>query len=211
MRLKLIETNATPKMGDLIRFPSGRLHVATQDGITNKGYVHGTKVVKPYGISDEEVTEVGCSIYVDNKIETVISIDEINSIVEVRESDTCYAKWYIKKVNILPEQFNYQDIVDLELKDGDEFKAEPLYSLGYPMELSYRITPVYNYEDLTSTEVKPTPVTYTEEEVKAYCLKAFTYYYGVDVMQQDSSVVLMRESFEKWFNLNKKKQPFNLN
>jgi hypothetical protein len=56
MKLKLIETGEPIKSGDLIKFPSGRLAIASQDGIDNKGYVYGTKVVKPdYAPESEEV------------------------------------------------------------------------------------------------------------------------------------------------------------
>jgi hypothetical protein len=192
MKLKLIETNDTPKIGDLVKdWISGSLYI-----IKTKVDLHlakEDKVVKPYGISDEEIKEGDWYITPDNEIGKRDS--DANGIGndDAEKMVYCYHLFKdCKKVNILPEQFNYEEIVDLWLKDGDEFKAEPLYSLGYPMELSYRIIPVYNYEDLTSTEIKPTPVTYTEEEVK---------YYLWEMLSKDFS---SKEEFEEWFEMNKK-------
>jgi hypothetical protein len=117
MILKLIETNATPKIGDLVwDTDMKKCHIL--DGLKlkviiskNCGYY---KLVKPYGVSDDEVTGHGFRLDVERNTIGIIDDDD----------------WYrtqpdkFKKVSIFSEQFNYQEIVDLGLKDGDEFKAD---------------------------------------------------------------------------------------
>jgi hypothetical protein len=216
MILKLIETNDTPEIGDLVTNPkNGLVRIASETTLVLHNALNHLKVVKPYGVSDEEI-KAGDKYLIYDEHSWFLRECVKTDIDSVYSKDGWACVVDCKKVNILPEQFNYQEIVDLGLKDGDKLKLktkktailhERVQHKGY-----YEKSDITGYVDTIKwgkgkvSIVKPTPVTYTEEEVKAYCLKAFTYYFGVDIMHQDSSVVLMKEAFEEWFNLNKKKQ-----
>jgi hypothetical protein len=112
MILKLIETNATPKMGDLVTNPkNGLIRVASETTLLLHEANNHLKVLKPYGYKDWTYES---------------DYGTVNQVLTPNETSIFYINKaeHIKKVSILPEQFNYQDIVDLGLKDGDEFKAD---------------------------------------------------------------------------------------
>jgi hypothetical protein len=147
MILKLIETNATPKMGDLVTNPkNGLIRVASETTLLLHEANNHLKVLKPYGISDEEIR------YKDWTYES--DYGTVNQVLTPNETSIFYINKaeHIKKVSILPELFNYQEIVDLGLKDGDEFDVKPRKPNGVNIWLPISIT-------------KPTPVTYTEEDI----------------------------------------------
>lgn len=108
MILRYIEVDKTPEVGDLLLDDNT---LSIDDG-TN---VHSlsTKVVKPYGVSDGDI-EVGDTVLYGPGDEAEGEIGICDRISYISDEDM--------KVEILPEQFNYQQLVDLQLKDGDEFE-----------------------------------------------------------------------------------------
>jgi hypothetical protein len=187
MILKLIETNATPKVGDLVwDTDMKKCHIL--DGLKlkviiskNCGYY---KLVKPYGISDEDI-KGGFFLDTTTQYKGVYEFMEYGLTGNAKGYiiDTqggLHNPKYCFNLAILPEQFNYQDIVDLGLKDGDEFDVKPRKPNGVNIWLPLSIT-------------KPLPVTYTEEEVYALCKKV---YWLSD---------LSEGAFDSWFNIYKKK------
>jgi hypothetical protein len=180
MILKLIETNTTPKIGDLVQTEEF-LIVVTEDNL-QAILISQDKVVKPYGISDDEVTGYGLRLDVERNTIGIIDDDD----------------WYrkqpdkFKKVNILPEQFNYQGIVYLGLKDGDALNG--YFHMPFDGKVPYEIS-LDRKQNTLFHITKPTPVTYTEEEVFAL----------IKLLGEDFSIEVYVGELEEWFNLNKKK------
>jgi hypothetical protein len=209
MILKLIETNDTPsdynsllKEGDTLFIPDTFNNIT---GIVRckKGlpYILDVcKVVKPYGISDEAIkSEDYRYSSIQNNVNLANPVDiQIGYYIERND--------VYKKVNILPEQFNYQEIVDLGLKDGDEFEVDiTYYADSTPFKSEVERTD-YIYKENASHScwekisiTKPTPVTYTEEEVCDLICDALDDIAGLKLSNEDFKTL--------WFNLNKKKQP----
>jgi hypothetical protein len=190
MFLKLIEANVAPKIGDLAK-----------DWIYENLYVIKTEadlrlakedvVMLPYGISSSEIIDGDWYlIYLRGKWELH------NSLPNGGFRPECIGK-EVLKVNILPEQFNYQEIVDLELKNGDElpFKSYRRYAANDdPNSTCTILRPLFDNDKVMLS--KPTPVTYTKEDMEKAFEAARVYKYGE----------LYYIDFEEWFNLNKKKQ-----
>jgi hypothetical protein len=173
MILKLIETNDTPKIGDLVKdWIYENLYIIKSEADLH--FAKEDKVVKPYGISYE----------VAKRGEYYYDLDS-NSIIKSVSRD---APIDSKKVNILPEQFNYQEIVDLGLKDGDELN----------------VALFYDGKAVLSNISKPTPVTYTEGDMEE-AFKAGASF-GIYIGRYDDDDIKKAPNFKEWFNLNKKKQ-----
>jgi hypothetical protein len=195
MILKIIETNTTPKMGDLVKLKSGKLvlaqtsndgfigwyiYLGVKGGILHVHFKEDDKVVLPYGISYEERPFKGDVIWdVDTNIISVCTYLQQS----VSSKGNIDLNWY-KKVVILPEQFNYQEIVDLGLKDGSNFDYIN-YDTINPFDIKISII----------NSAKSPPVTYTEEEVFAL----------IKLLGEDFSIEDYVGELEEWFNINKKK------
>jgi hypothetical protein len=120
MILKLIKTNDTPKIGDLGKdWISKDLYVIKSE--EDLYYAQSDTILKPYGVSDEDIKEGDTYICWETIGDVASNYTIIHGTLEASLERYNLADNY-KKVVILPEQFNYQDIVDLGLKDGDEFE-----------------------------------------------------------------------------------------
>jgi hypothetical protein len=117
MILKLIETNKTPKIGDLLLNETNTSLRICEDELDTASTYFGDKAVLPYGISDEPFKKG--DYYVDTAYNKIVKVDKYE------ERDIRYLNGYnfLWKVNIFPEHFNYQQIVNLNLKDGDELNG----------------------------------------------------------------------------------------
>lgn len=128
--LKLIETNDTPKVGDLVQaqmdidyfsdsIAKGQLLINENPWIDTDQY----KVVLPYGLSYEE-NEFSPGLYYNTvygeEMASFINYDK-EMIRIVSEYHNGQFPSYLKKVELLPEHFNYQQIVEEGLKDGETF------------------------------------------------------------------------------------------
>lgn len=173
--LRLIESNTSPDMGDLVISKRGWIGVFGQH---ENSYPDECKVVKPYGLSDEEI-QVGDTI-MNTHLNTIhFNISPTTATLELeRKTMRC------KKVVLLPEQFNYQDIVNLNLKDGDSFE--------------YHSRILFEKGIIT----KPSPIMYTEEEVRELC--RFTYSLGRDDKSKSQAMGEYYDTFDTWFEQNKK-------
>jgi hypothetical protein len=147
--LKLVETNEAPKVRDLVKLKSGKLvlaqlsndgfigwytYLGVKGGIMHVHFKEGDKVVRPYGISNEKIK------LLDNYIFQIEPNDWVlMECYEQDEADRCNSRFknISKKVAVLPEMFNYQDIIALCIKDGDSLKltterqdTSPYYKAG---------------------------------------------------------------------------------
>jgi hypothetical protein len=198
MILKLIETNDSPKPWLMYKEGCNMFTTWEDDQLPVLKRV-GFKVVQPYGISDEEIKEEG-----DWVIETLND----NLLAQYNPQSLNQRSMGLLNVSILPEHFNYQEIVDLGLKDGDELKFktkktailhERVQRKGYSEK-----SDITGYVDTIKWEngkvsiTKPTPVTYTEEDVLSFIEDAFN-------ELEDRDYVTTPEKIRQWFNLNKKK------
>jgi hypothetical protein len=119
MKLRLVESDETPKIGDLVkdRISNDLIVICSNEHCYDlEGSVI---VVKPYGISDEEIKAGDKYLIYDGHnwfLRECIKTD-IDSVYS-KDGWACVVD--CKKVVILPEQFNYQEIEELGLKDGDE-------------------------------------------------------------------------------------------
>jgi hypothetical protein len=140
--LKLIENNTTPKMGDLVKSRRGWIGIF---GEHENSYEDECTVLKPYGISYEERPLKGDVIWdVDTNIISVCTYLQQS----VSSKGNIDLNWY-KKVVILPEQFNYQEIVDLGLKDGDELNVYSVDNVigTLPNNQVMLLEPTHTYTD----------------------------------------------------------------
>jgi len=152
MRLKLIESNDRPKLGDLVRGEDGILRIKENTPFWDT-------VVLPYGISDEEI-QVG-DWYINNG----------KTLMKCGQKQ--FNKWYegqyqaIKpiKVHILPEQFNYEEIVELGLKDADEIEVQRFNVMNEDGSLSKDVPHLVEGKVSIIGNYKSSPKMYTEEEV----------------------------------------------
>jgi hypothetical protein len=188
MILKLIKTNDTPKIGDLVKDKISNDLIIICSNEHCYDLEGSVTVVKPYGVSDEDLKE--WDLVYDAVPKLVYQLAGKNAHLVERYNK--YKGWY-SKVVIRPEQFNYQEIVDLGLKDGDELKlktkktailhervqrkgySEKSDITGYVDTIKWEngkvsITKPYvddRYNRISKpSRSKPTPVTYTETEVK---------------------------------------------
>lgn len=136
LTLKLIEVDEPMNSGSLIMDYHGELEVITKhytgDSMDNfdlwvGDYTEGRavksinyKVVKPYGISDDEI-QVGDTHIFETAGNYIFDFNNKHLL------DNVVKRSNYKKVELLPEQFNYEDIVRLNLRDGDSFEVEEVY------------------------------------------------------------------------------------
>jgi hypothetical protein len=202
MILKLIETNDTPKPWLIYKKGCNMFTTWEDDQLPVLKRV-GFNAVLPYGISNEKIKEG------DWVIETLNN----NLLAQYNPQSLNQRSMGLLKVNILPEQFNYQDIIDLGLKDGDEFEVdgtEICCACGNPTENHNYRHPVIKremrslYKDGKVSITKPTPVTYTEEEVFTLFEKHSLEYFHF--LKDRFEKQKPEETLKEWFNLNKKKQ-----
>jgi hypothetical protein len=173
MILKLIKTNNSPKIGDLVKDKISNDLIVICSNEHCYALEGSVTVVKPYGISDEEI-KAGDKYLIYDEHSWFLRECVKTDIDSVYSKDGWACIVNCKKVNILPEQFNYEEIVDLWLKDGDELKLktkktailhERVQHKGY-----YEKSDITGYVDTIKwgngkvSIAKPTLVTYTEEE-----------------------------------------------
>ena len=157
----------------------------------------GFKPIKPYGISTDELIE-GDKYYSDiTKNVRIATMEDVKTWRHTRAKGFPHT-WF--KVVILPEQFNYQKIVDLGLKDGDEFevKTARYYNLDYPTQVE-DVIDTHNKTGKVSIS-KPQPVLYTEEEVYNLINK----FYKRLALEGQEYFAISKDRID-WFNQNKKK------
>jgi hypothetical protein len=187
MILKLIKSFKSPVIGDLVIDYSDNIGICLQsclkvgfnvrydDGVYFRYFKEAEQenclkiksVIKPYGISNEP-TNVGDKVWIPDKVNggrvvTLDSWDEDDMMYKFDGNKNKCTLYLPKKVVILPEQFNYQDIVDLGLKDGDEFDAK-FTEEWVPYDID-SLGSVRKYLKKTVSITKPTPITYTKEEI----------------------------------------------
>jgi hypothetical protein len=202
MKLKLIETNDSPKIGDLVTNPkNGLIRIASETTLVLHSGLNHLKVVLPYGINDEEIKD-GLFLVSNSIYQGVFTFMEhgLNSArgFIVDSNGGLHNPEYCKKVSILPEQFKYQEIVDLGLKDGDELNG--YFHMPFDGKVAYEIS-LDSKQNTLFHITKPTPVTYTEEEVYTLLNKL-----NQEIMEAEDSRYMENDSVTQWFNLNKKKQ-----
>jgi hypothetical protein len=164
LKLKLIETGESSKTEDLVRNGSSLRVLKFGDN----SYPEQDKVVKPYGISDDEI-KIGDK-YWDSLVSHWAGVgvltmcgyaDTEHKIIQSTVGTTSPVK-SSHKVNILPEQFNYQEIVDLGLKDGDVLNG--YFHMPFDGKVPYEIS-LDGKQNTLFHITKPTPVTYTEKNL----------------------------------------------
>jgi hypothetical protein len=186
--LKFKASSKSPKAGDLVMNGDSLRVIRLGDNT----YPSQDVVITPYGVSDEEIT-VGdkyyCAVWESLKTATM---DDVKAWRGAREKNIPHV-WF--KVSILPEQFDYQAIVDLGLRDGDEFNVMTTERYDYTF---------FDSENGKVVITKPTPVTYTEEDMEE-AFKAGTSF-GIYIGRYDDDDIKKAPNFKEWFDLNKKKQ-----
>jgi hypothetical protein len=234
LKLKLVKSYEKPKVGDLVTTRSKSLDIIVSkedygyEGISDTAYREDViKPVLPYGLSDEEIKE-GDTFYTGGLIAVCSGVSKGGiTLIDYRTTSTLSGKASVqdslcKKVVAFPNMFDNQQILDLKLKDGDEFewnKVEPSWTntmcdeTEYPPKYVMKAIPKhdplaqnitikqkgyynrYGIEDqLHASYAKDEePVIYTEREVMAICWES---------LNKDFS---SQREFEEWFKQFKKK------
>lgn len=207
LTLKLIESNESPKIGDIVRNIVTNCYYLLDEQLLklcNKNDV----VIKPIAISDEEIS-IGDYYLFLNQIHKANRVQELETYNRQRE--------LYKKIELLPEHFSndiLQLIVDGKLKDLDKIEVEyeaifdrtnntvhcnnildsnskAIISIPEPISMIERNGDMgysgYEVDDNTSID-KPV---YTEEEV-------------LDLLDKVNSA-LTYDELKEWFEQNKKK------
>jgi hypothetical protein len=194
MRLRLITSHKKyPDFGDLVETKEGKLFVS-DDKDDCYDIEYGGRVVLPHGVSDEEIKEG--DRYHNPKYNCIVDSNSATNILMLNSEE--YKQY--KKVEILPEQFNYQEIVDLKLEDGDEFDYH------YVQGAEGDTVSIFKPTNLSIPE--STSVTYTEEEVFDLITQALRECEHYDQMIQRLCGMSKEEEWvediKEWFSLNKK-------
>lgn len=201
LTLKLIETGEKPKVGDLIVMGEVLMLIKNELGlevVENRK----EKAFLPYGLSCEE-NKFEPALYYS----TVYGLDKESLVDYDKEMVRIVSEYhngqfppYLKKVELLPEHFNYQQLVELGLKDGD------LMSVEYWEGRNVRTLPVLDSSgkaiisrftpDLPKVADKQK--TYTEEEV-IRLMGEYGEYILSNCYKESSAII---ENAREWFNSN---------
>lgn len=133
LKLRLIESNDKPQIGDITISKDNILGIVTQEYLDdeNRSSYYEDKVIKPISISDSKI-EVGDIVTDGIDLAKIIQMNAISyTISELDGSNPLIKDLFLinnlDKVELLPEQLNdsiKQLIVNDELKDGDLVEVE---------------------------------------------------------------------------------------